>query len=751
MYRSSLSFAAVFVALAARAPVPALAQGGDRWSFAPTPDTFSDSALFDLRNLNERVAGESGFISVDARGDFRLGNGRPVRFWAVNTYVGREKPWVRRPLWGTEREPDLARHARFLAKRGVNVVRTHAAVNPPPERALTDINERDRDWIWRTVAAMKKEGIYTVISPYWCIPARIGESWGVPGGADQSLVGLLFFDETVQRGYRAWMRALLAETNPHTGIPLARDPAVAIVQLQNEDSLLFWTVNNIQGEQRTRLGRRFAEWARRKHGDLQTASRAWEGDALPGDNLAEGVLDFHNIWEMTQNRTGGRARRLDDQLQFWSETMYAFNRDMARYLREELGVRQIINAGNWRTADAGRLKDAERWSYTANEVLAVNRYFGGMHLGPNQGWAIMEGDRFTDFSALLRPHELPVNVKQVVGRPMMVTESLWVRPNSYQAEGPFLISVYKALTGVDAFFWFATGCEDWTPPRSANGYLPDSLFKWGFATPDLLGGFPAAALLYRRGYVRRGEPVVVEERSMEDIWRRRTPIIVEEGGYDPNRDAGNLPERSTVQRVLPDQTFLAGPVEVRYGGDAANSRVGDIASLVDTAAQTVRSVTGEVTLNWQQGWCLVDAPRAQGVAAHFRNRGQFSTRDLRIEGRNTHGALLVVSMDGAPLRRTRKALLQFTTNAKPTGWRASAAVIEEGGRRHDGWRLDEVGTAPWQMERADLTVTVLNPVVREAVRLDVNGMPAGNVPLERVPGGVRLRFPPDALYVVLRR
>ena len=101
------------------------------WAFQPARDEFRPDALLDLRSLNEKQAGESGFVKVDANGDFVLGNGKPVRFWAVNTNVGREKPFVARPLW-PEAEPDLAHHARFLAKRGVNMVRLHAHLNPEP-------------------------------------------------------------------------------------------------------------------------------------------------------------------------------------------------------------------------------------------------------------------------------------------------------------------------------------------------------------------------------------------------------------------------------------------------------------------------------------------------------------------------------------------------------------------------------------------------------------------------------------------
>ena len=71
---------------------------------------------------------------------------------------------------------------------------------------------------------------------------------------NQAPSGLLFFNPKLQEGYKAWLKALLARPNPYTGIPLAQDPALAIIQLQNEDSLLFWTSQGIKGKASRALG-----------------------------------------------------------------------------------------------------------------------------------------------------------------------------------------------------------------------------------------------------------------------------------------------------------------------------------------------------------------------------------------------------------------------------------------------------------------------------------------------------------------
>lgn len=741
--------AAFLLAACAGSSLPVSAQEPpSTWAFEPARDEFRADAVLDLRALNEKVAGESGFLRVDANGDFVLENGKPIRLWAVNTDVGRRAKFQPRPLWA-EKEQDLDRHARFLAKRGVNMVRLHAHLNPDlkanPQAKITDVNQAERDWIWRTVAAMKKQGIYTTVSPYWANTMEISPEWGVPGGK-QDAHGLLFFDEKLQEGYRAWMKALLAEKNPYTGIPLAQDPALGIIQIQNEDSLLFWTVNNIKGEQRARLGRKFAEWVKRKYSTLEAAARAWQGDRLPGDDLAGGVLDFHNIWEMTQERKGGRSQRLADQLAFWTETMHAFNKAMGDYFRRELGCRQIVNAGNWKTADSARLNDAERWSYTANEVLAVNHYFTGIHQGPNNGWAIVKGDRYTSPSALTNPLELPVLLRQVKGRPMMVTESNWVFPTRCAAEGPFLVSAYQSLLGLDGFYWFSMGTEQWTPPQSANGYMP-SQQKWFMGSPDVLGGFPAAALAFRKGYIRKAPPAVREARESVDLWARRPGLLSEGMGFDPNRDS----ERSGTgaEGTVSPFAFLAGPVEVEHVDRAKPPVVADLSKCIDLERKTVRSLTGEVALDWGKGVCTVNTPCYQGAAAWFRNSPEIAVSDVKITSRNEYGAVSVISLDGKPLKTSGKVLVQVGTRSMPTGWADRPVSFTADKKQVSGLEIESYGKAPWQVERARVTVTLANRGLKSGRVLDANGNAAGPADLKATGTGVTLNFPETALYVVL--
>jgi hypothetical protein len=715
------------------------------WAFSYNDQGFKPGALLDLRSLNEKEAGETGFIRLSADGNsFLTGGGKPIRFWGVVSDLYRLSP------------DDMAKHARFLAKLGVNMVRMHTQIAPVGKTShLTDVNQKEIDGIWRAVAALKKEGIYVTLSPYWATE-KDAEQWGLEGVNGQGgLWGLLFFNEKLQEGYKAWVKALYARKNPYTGIPLAQDPAVAIVQVQNEDGMFFWTMQAMKLEQQEILGRKFGKWLAKKYGSLVAAKQAWEGAGDAKDDFANGKIGVLQTWVLTQPQQGGMAKRAHDQTQFFAETQYKFYTDIANYYHKELGCKQLINGSNWITADPVHLNDLERYSYTANDVLAVNKYTGGVHTGDNNGWRIDPGHHFTNQSCLLDPRNFPTNLKQVAGHPMLITESTWVSPEGFQSEGPLTMAAYQSLTGIDTFYWFAAGGEaeyesnPYFTFLNLNGQHP--LHKWTCATPGVMGNFPAAALMFRLGYIKQGDPVVHEERTLEDMWNRLTPIIAEDRSFDPNRYTGNTGEKSNIQRGADPLAFLVGTVEVKYAGAHEKSRIADLSRYIDPAKKTVRSVTGEILLNYGEGLFTLNTPKAQGASGFLRKAGDIALGEVTLHSGNDYATVAIVSMDEQPLSASKKILIQVGTYVRPTGWQSRATDFksDDGKQTFQGYEIVNTGTAPWQVENTDVMLILKNPNITKAIVLDTAGYPTKELTVTKSGAKCSLRLPSNAMYVVL--
>ncbi|MBL7223852.1 MAG: hypothetical protein ISS72_08365, partial [Candidatus Brocadiae bacterium] len=273
---------------------------------------------------------------------------------------------------------------------------------------------------------------------------------------------------------------------------------------------------------------------------------------------------------------------------------------------------------------------------------------------------------------------------------------------------------------------------------------------WTYSTPMQIGQFPAAALLYRKGFVRAGEPAVVEQRSLQNLWERKTPLLSEEPGWDPNRDQGNIPMTSSIKTVLDPLAYLVGPVRVVYGGDPAKSAAVDLAKYIDRERKVVRSITGEVETDYGRGVYRVNAPKAQAVAGFLGAAGPQRLADVEITCRNRYATIVVVPLDDQPIRESRKVLVQVGTLARPTGWTVRPARVRHEGKQTDAHYILSTGKAPWQVEKADATVTVANPRLAKATLLDMNGMPtATRVALKAKEGRVSVTLPPNTLYLVL--
>ncbi|MDQ2799150.1 MAG: hypothetical protein M3Y13_05850, partial [Armatimonadota bacterium] len=267
-----------------------------------------------------------------------------------------------------------------------------------------------------------------------------------------------------------------------------------------------------------------------------------------------------------------------------------------------------------------------------------------------------------------------------------------------------------------------------------------------------MGQFPAAALMYRQGYIERGQPVVHEERALDDVWQRRSPLIAEEGGYDPNRDAGDLPPRSAVKAGVDPLAFLVGPVEVKYGGDPAKSSVVNLTPFIDPTTKIIKSETGQIKLDYGMGLCVVNAPQAQGATGFLSKAGPIALSDVAIRCGNDYATVSVVSLDGLPIRTSKKLLVQVGTMARPTGWQDKDATWKsaDGKQTTTGKEIVATGQNPWQIVNADVALTVSNANLKTATLLDANGEAAQTIPAKGAGGKFTLTLPPNTLYAILR-
>ncbi|MFP4358886.1 MAG: hypothetical protein ACLFSZ_10700 [Puniceicoccaceae bacterium] len=698
------------------------------------------------------MAGESGFIRLSDDGEgYVRGDGSPLRLWGVAAHA---QPAEK------QTEADLAAHARFLARMGCNVVRVggaNAGLVPQEEGAPLDEPSRaELDKVWRTVAAMKKEGIYTRFSAFWDHGSvkYINPDWGLEGyQSGDRLNALVFFEPRLQAAFKNWMKILLTEPNPYTGIPLKDDPAFAILQIVSEDTLLFYWFNSIHGGPRRELERQFADWAIRRYGSLESALEVWDNRTLEDDAPGEGRLALFPIHELHQPQTPELSRRYQDQVEFLARTERAFYEEMIRYIKEDLGAGQLVTASNFGPSDPVRLGDLQRWIWTAGDAIERNNFYNVVHKGKGSAWKIEPGHFFTVRSATRDPG-IPQIRKLVVGKPMNLSSTTWLLPNLYTAEGPLIAASYASMNGIDGFFWFAATAPGYHEQPFMNwagkaGEHP--IHKWSLSHPGLLSQFPAAALIFRQQLVDPAATVVHEERTFEEMIRRVPPLLAQDMEYQPAEFVSEVPaERRDLQQTVKPEAFLIGRVETVYEGDPARSVATELKPYLGENGSEIRTTHDQLVLDRETGLLTIQAPSAQGVVGFLAEAGgTFRLPDLEITSGNDYASIVAVSMDGRPLSASRKILVQFGAAVRPTGWEVAADSREIDGVAVEGFRIVKTGELPWRMRTARGRLVLNNPTITRVAHLDSGGALIEDLPVEREGDRIAFDLPPDALYLLL--
>lgn len=701
--------------------------------WAPAVDEFGSEALLDLRSLNEKRAGESGFVRRKG-GGFVLGNGEEVRFWAVNAGAG---------IAGLD-HASVDYLARRLAKVGVNMVRYHSPVfGEDPEAA----DPRKLDDLFYFVSALKREGIYTTLSFYFPLWFQIKPEYGIPGydeTENKTPFHLLFVDPRMRDLHRAWARAMLTTKNPYTGAPLAADPAVAIVEIVNEDSFFFWTFSrkNMPEAHLARLEKSYGDWLKRKYESFPKLRRAWLEAREEGDDAKTGRFVLYDAWHMTRaglkDAGPGRRKRVGDQVEFLAGKQRGFYASTVGYFREKLGVKALISPGNWTVADPELLDPLERYTYTAGDVIDRHGYFeGGGHKGDGAGYSVRPGHEFENLAAVRAPEQLPLKYVQVAGYPAIMSEIGWTNPNLYRSDYAFLAAAYGALQGLDGIYTFAVGGAFWDR----------TMGKFALNCPVIMGSFPACALLYRRGDVKRPGSSIRRVLRLEDLYALKGAGGAAAPALDTLR-AADVPEGAAGGESIDPLAFYTGPVEWEFSSakNGERSRAADLSKLINREWKTVRSSTGELAWDYGKGIVRLDTKLTQGAAGFLSQVGPIELSTATIETDNDFMTVIVTSLDGKPLEVSRRILIQAMTIERPFGFRASGG---------DDGKIEELGGPPFGVKKIHVRVKLKlasgdSPVVRA---LDPHGYPspAQVLATEAKDGSLTVKLDENSVYHVIRR
>ncbi|MFI5381637.1 MAG: hypothetical protein ACHRHE_20255 [Tepidisphaerales bacterium] len=697
-------------------------------AFDPPADRFDASALMDLRFLNEKSAGDGGFIGVKGSQFIHGRTGQPLRFWAVNG-----------PPHSLKGD-DLRECARMLAKRGVNLVRIHGGLYDAAGVFKPEEVQHRLD----VVRNMKQEGIYSHLSiyfPLWLDP-KPGTPWLQGYDGQKHPFASLYFNPDFQKQYREWWKAMLLTPDARTGRKLIEEPALMSVELVNEDSYFFWTFAeaNIPDPQLRIVETLFADWCRKKYGSPADALKAWRNLSSKRDNVAEGRLGMRPLWNMANEKTlrdqDTAAFLVEDQRQFYADTI--------AYLRS-LGFKGLVTCSNWYTASPEILGPLERYSYNVGDFIDRHGYFGCDQKGDNSAWSVREGHTWSDRSALRFDGEKPGSPKSFGhpamdsifdNKPTMISETTFCRPNRYRSEAPLFYACYGALQDSGCIVHFALDSSRWAVKP---GFF---MQPWTLMAPSQVAQFPAAAMIYRQSLIETAQNVVELNLGIDDLKALKGTPMPQEAALDELR-LKDVPKGMEIKpgNIIDPLVHLVGRTTVTFTKTTGPHKLTDTSKYIDRKNQTVTSLTQQLRLDYGMGVLTINAPAAQGVSGNLKEAGETKLRDLSISCDMDLAHIIAVSLDGKPLAQSAKILLQVMSEEKPAGWRADPAGTGT-------QKIVSLGRDPWMIKGMTGSVRFTRP---DAAQMKVTALDGNGYKAKDIGSAAEIKLEEGTIYYVITR
>ena len=654
-----------------------------------------------LSFLLDAPAGRDGFISV-RDGHLVRPDGARLRIWGVNltgwnTGSTLVPPKEEAHVW-----------ADTLARFGINCVRFHfldlptrdpAAASPRPRPAgLIDRHQNhtqafDPEQLDRLdffVAALKQRGIY--INLNLNVGRTYKEGDDVPDwDAVQIWKGMTFVGERLIELQRAYARDLLTHHNPYTGSEYRHEPAVAIVEIVNENSLYeFWMRNWLRGE-RTK-----------DNPDIQLdfpPSYARQLDAMYQGWLAENrtATELAEIRESAGVEEGGPVPRLRAEQfaeaptaqfhaegEFYGAVERTFFLDFKRYLTEELGVESLI------------VGCADHTYWIPNQPIIQ---------GTSQ-LDIVDGHVYWQHPAIWGARNTPMvndplnstvvklSRSPVTGKPFTVSEVNHPNPNEYASEMIPILAAYAAFQDWDGIFFYTFEPKiDGEHQRFVADNFDITL------DPVKMIQMAAGALLFSRPDVAPARETVTRSYSAEQVLESMRLPESARPYFTPG-----FPTSTALRHRLQISSLDGDPTAV-FSPDEPGPYLTD---------------TGE--LGWYEqggrgGLVTIDTDRSQALVGFVTAHGR-TTRHLTADVANEFCAITLSSLDGRPIARSETLLLTACSRIENTGTRWNP--------RHTLW--ESWGEGPTLIEPVTgwLVLTDLQgPIDIQVTALDGSDRPIG--------------------------
>ncbi len=589
----------------------------------------------------DKPAGSHGFVRATPRGHFAFEDGKPVRFLGVGLNDKACFP-----------SHELAdRMADRFASLGWNMVRFHFGEwpgevpwqeddydpkNPQGDTRHMDLERLDRlDYF---IAALKKRGVYSCILLLQCV-RNFHEGDGVDGtnigseGSQSTAHASQYFFPRMMELNREYFKNLLARKNPYTGLTLAEDPAVALYELVDENTLFF----SFGGEKAA------------PHGPPGEMLLEMYRHFLAKGDTGKGEAVLPTMEGLNSGSPEARQANL-----FYYQVQTEFLRDTVAYLRS-LGTRAPVR-GNFCT-ERSPLANAKS-CVDGLDYTDIHRYFNSEH-EENAGPEVA----MVKAPFLLTGGDNPMRSMtggRFKGKPLTLGEWNFNAHGNCFFEGQALMGALGAYHGWDALCQWGWTDEindfgsyvDYSDLTQSKKRSPLSMAD----RPSNLNQVPLMALLYLRGDVAPCEAEVVSPLSESEVFNPPCP--------EGERFGGSYPH-------LPDPLPYAVSYARAFHGDATPTK--SYEGLVGDGQ--IHSLNNAWSWDYAKGLFTVNTEKSQ-VVMGFLGGQAVGLRDLRVKCETPFAVLAAQSLSGDPISTSHRLLITHVAGEKGYGAKLQIGEVE---------------------------------------------------------------------------
>ncbi|MGC9453537.1 MAG: hypothetical protein ACP5HU_01610 [Phycisphaerae bacterium] len=677
-----------------------------------------------IAEWNHRPAGRFGFIRVGDDGHFHTDQGR-IRLLGANVQFGACLP-----------EKDQAEEiAARMAKFGLNVVRFHHMDRARFPRGLlaedaSDTRQLDPRAMERLdyfVAQLKENGIYVNLN--LLVSRRFCPEDGLPGtvaevrGKANHLLG--FFYEPAFDLHAEYARKLLTHRNAYTGNRYVEEPAVALVEIINENGLVnYWfdtarkpRLRDLPEPFRTALRQQWNEWLTQRYDDSQALREVWPATTGTEAKATVDLVPYDGF----RDRPRQQQR---DWLEFLRHLEQRYFHRMVKLLKEDLGLRAPV-IGTTCASSLVTVMAAE------TDVIDGHVYWGNPHWRTHPwdwnslDWSI---DNISQVDCGNPGGRLRwLAMYRVAGMPCTVTEFNEAAPNVFAGEAPLYIATYAALQDWDAvFFHNYEASGSWNTGMLHGNQIGEH--------PTKMANFPVAAAIFRRGDVQPANQRIAAPMSRD----KELQILIDSGsqwslanGFDLGLDGDNIVRHRIALEV--------------NGSDNADISPGPTLSDFDR----LTSDTGEVTWDGsddQGAVQTVDTDRTKAVFGMTAGR-EFRMGDVTIEvGQTLDGGATVALtlLEGESFADPGRALLVATARAVNTGMHFRPVTEDVDGKPVTRYEITSWGERPSRVEVVPAVIRVPEHKGLTVYALDERGQRKHAIEVNSASGEAVVQIGPPA-------